>query len=318
MHRSLAVLPLLALLVISPFGAHAACPDPVGGWGMAGSGPGQFHTPEAIVQDPNGRWLVADEGNGRVDIFDPVGNFLGQIGSFGYGPGQLAYPCGIAIGPDHRIYVSENQAHRVSVFDLAGNFTHTIGSEGAGPGQLYFPVAVSFSPAGDLYVADYGNNRIDVFRLDGTYVGDLGSYLLNGPYGVRVAPDGSIWVGEYIDGNRVLKFSSGGTLLAAFFGTPGQNFHAPEQVSFDASGNVYVMDTGNDRVCMFDPSMNFVCAFGSTGSGPENLDVPTDGAFDSSGQIFITDYGNNRIRIWGFQPTPANRMTWGEVKARYR
>src|SRR5262249_31971232 len=156
------------------------------------------------------------------------------------------YPCGIALGLDQLVYVSENQTHRVSVFDLAGNFVRTIGTRGCGPGKLLYPVGVSIDAAGHLYVADYYNNRIDEFLLDGTFITSLAAGVTRGPYGVRVGPDGNLWVGEY-DGNRVLKLSPRGDLLGAWSGAgdPNSQFLAPENVSFDAAGNIYVFDTGN-------------------------------------------------------------------------
>jgi DNA-binding beta-propeller fold protein YncE len=168
-------------------------------------------------------------------------------------------------------------------------------------------------------VADYGNSRIDKFLLDGTPVASLGVGEIYGPYGVRVGPDGNLWVSEYL-GIHVRKLTTEGALLGSWFGAgdPGGQFFSPENMSFDAAGNVYVMDTGNDRVQVFDSNMNFLCRFGSTGTGPDQLDVPTDAAFDATGRMFITDYGNNRIRIWGFEPTPVHRQTWGGLKALYR
>jgi DNA-binding beta-propeller fold protein YncE len=326
MKRHLAVLRILAVLTVSALRADASCLRPEGGWGVPGSGPGQFQLPEALVQDPSGRWLVADEINGRVNVYDHEGNFLAQIASRGTAPGQLYYPCGIALGPDHLVYVSENQTHRVSVFDLEGNFVRTIGMRGYGPGQLYYPVGVSISAAGHLYVADYGNSRIDEFLLDGSFVASLARGVTLGPYGVRVGPDGNLWVSEY-DGDRVLKITPAGELLGAWSGSGDRNgeFSSPENVTFDAAGNIYVFDTGNRRVQVFDPNMNFMCRFGTEGSGAHQFYVPTDGAFDAAGQLFITDYGNNRIRIWrqtgpadlrpAAQRLPARRFPAGDLAA---
>ena len=63
MRRPIATLVLLfafASLDHSHEAAAALCPAPIGGWGTAGTGPGEFNLPEAIVLDPSGRWLVAD------------------------------------------------------------------------------------------------------------------------------------------------------------------------------------------------------------------------------------------------------------------
>jgi DNA-binding beta-propeller fold protein YncE len=268
---------------------------------MPGNGNVQLQLPEALVQDPDGRWLVVDEQRGRVGVVDALGNLIRQIGSPVQAPGQLYYPCGIALGPDHLVYVAENQTHRVSVFGLAGNFVRTIGTSGSG--KLQFPVGVSTDTA-NLYVADYGNHRIAKFLLDGTFVASLTGGVSISPYGVRVGPDGNLWASD-IGGNRVLKMSPTGVALGIWSGAgdPDGQFYAPENVSFDASGNSYMMDTGNNRVQVFDTVMNFICRFGSTGAGLDQFRVPTDAAFDAAGRMFITDYGNHRVSVWGFEAT---------------
>jgi len=52
-------------------------------WGSAGTGPGQFHLPHAIVVDENNILYVADRENGRIEKFDLDGKFLGEIPNLG-------------------------------------------------------------------------------------------------------------------------------------------------------------------------------------------------------------------------------------------
>jgi len=68
-------------------------------WGSAGSGPGQFHLPHAIAYGPDGLLYVADRENGRIQRFDPSGQF---IDSWEYA-GQLV---GLAFTPDRRLYIA--------------------------------------------------------------------------------------------------------------------------------------------------------------------------------------------------------------------
>jgi DNA-binding beta-propeller fold protein YncE len=311
--RFVPVLLLLATLVNPSSTRAAACPGPIGGWGIPGAGPSQFNLPNSLVRDPSGRWLVTDQLNNRVQIFDPTGGYLGQFGTLGSGSGQLFHPCGIAIGFNHLVYVAEHQNHRISVFSLAGGFIRTMGSFGVGPGQLEYPVAVDIDAYGNLYVADSENYRIVRFSPEGNGFASFGVGFR--PYGVRVAPDGTIWVMEY-GGSLIRRYDPDGAPLGTWAGNG--DFYGPEAVTFDRRGNVFVVDTGNDRIQLFDPSLNFVCSFGSTGTGDANLDVPTDLEVDAFGQIVIADYANNRIRVWGLQPTPVARSTWGSLKLRYR
>jgi DNA-binding beta-propeller fold protein YncE len=72
-------------------------------WGTRGSAPGQFDAPHAIAIDPQGRVLVADRPNSRIEIFDQDGEFLAQWKQFGR-------PSGLAIDKNGTLYVTDTQS----------------------------------------------------------------------------------------------------------------------------------------------------------------------------------------------------------------
>ena len=90
----------------------------------------------------------------------------------------------------------------------------------------------------------------------------------------------------------------------AFQGTFGTNgsgdgqFDFPIDVAVDSAGDIYVADSGNDRVQKFDSSGNFLLKFGSLGSGDGQFDSPTGVAVDSAGDIYVSDRDNHRIQIF--------------------
>jgi streptogramin lyase len=67
-------------------------------WGKLGSGPGEFRNAHALAIDSQGRLFVADRGNGRLQIFDFDGKFLGQWRQFGR-------PSGLYIDKNDKMYV---------------------------------------------------------------------------------------------------------------------------------------------------------------------------------------------------------------------
>jgi tripartite motif-containing protein 71 len=75
---------------------------------------------------------------------------------------------------------------------------------------------------------------------------------------------------------------------------PGQ-FNQPHSVATDASGNVYVTDTGNNRVQKFDASGHFTTSWGSFGSADGQFNTPLGIAVDGSGQVLVADNGNARV-----------------------
>jgi DNA-binding beta-propeller fold protein YncE len=85
----------------------------------------------------------------------------------------------------------------------------------------------------------------------------------------------------------------------------------PSGMAIDAQGNLYVVDTMNHRIQIFDSSGNFLTTWGSKGSGDgqfnfiwgdPNHDLPLGGlAFDQQGNLYVADGGNKRIQKFDSQ-----------------
>ena len=72
-------------------------------------------------------------------------------------------------------------------------------------------------------------------------------------------------------------------------------FQSPIGISEDPSGNIYVVDFGNDRVQKFDSNGNFITKWGSTGTGDGQFQSPVGIDVNSKGVIYVTDSGNSRV-----------------------
>jgi DNA-binding beta-propeller fold protein YncE len=134
-------------------------------WGEPGMEPGQFHLPHGIAVDRDGRVLVADRENDRIQIFGPDGEFIGLWT-------DVQRPTQLFIDNDDRIFVSELWWHvgqfsyalgkidqarpgRVSVLDGQGNVLTRWWSEDAcASGSFVAPHGLCVDSRGDLYVAE--------------------------------------------------------------------------------------------------------------------------------------------------------------------
>jgi DNA-binding beta-propeller fold protein YncE len=69
-------------------------------------------------------------------------------------------------------------------------------------------------------------------------------------------------------------------------------------IAVNEQGQVFVTDTGNKRVVVFDSDGNYITKFGSTGLGPGQFDEPVGIAVDEAGQVFVADTWNQRIQVF--------------------
>ena len=225
--------------------------------------------------------------------------------------------------------VSFTKAYGWGVSDGASHFeTCTSGCEagiaGAGAGQLFFSLSdypaaggVATDPSGDVYVADIGIDRIDEFSAAGAFIKAYGWGVSDGASHVETCTS-SCQVGVAGGGAGEFNFID----LTEF---------AAGGVATDPSGDVYVADSGNQRIDEFSAAGAFIkaygwgvldgmshfetctstCKAGLAGSGAGQLDYPTDVATDSSGDVYVVDIYNNRIDEFSAAGAFIKAYGWG-------
>ncbi len=180
--------------------------------------------------------------------------------------------------------------------------------------KLDSPRDIAFAPDGTLYVADSRNNRILHLDQEGNLLQSWGEYgasdyntnvmapagAFNEPWGVAVAPDGSVYVADTWN-NRIQKFTADGQFITMWgqFGAAESLYHfwGPRGVAVDSQGRVFVTDTGNKRVVIFDSEGNDLASFGGAGMGVGQFDEPVGIDVDDQGRVYIADTWNMRIQV---------------------
>jgi DNA-binding beta-propeller fold protein YncE len=211
-----------------------------------------------VAIDSKGRIYAADQGVSAVFIFNPETKAVELIGN-----GKQAHfgaVCGLAIDDNDRLFVTDTALHRVDVFAPG---THQLETAFGGD-VLADPSAIAVDYENRfLYVVDTQNDVVDVFDAD--------SYKL------------------------LRKIGTAGkkhTLTA-----PG-TFSLPSGVAVDGDSNVYVTDTFNNRVQIFDADGGFVGTFGKNGDGPQDFERPKGIAVDHDGHIWVTDAAQDRVKVF--------------------
>jgi len=188
-----------------------------------------------------------------------------------------------------------------------------LGAAGTEPGQFQSPRAVAVAADGSLYVVDSMNDRIQHLSQDGkvlqvwgtradTSQGEAPGGTFNEPWGIAVAPDGSVYVADTWN-YRIQKFTAEGKFVSmwGFFGQAAdapEAFYGPRGVAVDTQGRVYVADTGNKRIVVFGPDGEYITQFGTPGMGLGQLDEPVAVALDAAGNVYVTDTWNQRVQVF--------------------
>jgi streptogramin lyase len=96
------------------------------------------------------------------------------------------------------------------------------------------------------------------------------------------------------------------------FGTDGVQLNGPESVAVDGSGNVWVVDVGNDRVLKFSASGTLLASYGSYGAGAGQFITPWGIAINhTTGNVYVSDQGNFRIDELSSTGTFVKAFGWG-------
>ncbi len=282
--------------------------------GHQGSGEGQFMYPQGIAIDAAGDVWVAEMENGRIQHYSSGGAYLGQWPTGGK-PFDLVFD---AAGD---LFVSDIDGHRVQKFTPAGVLLDQWGSPGTAEAQFDLVTGLDIDTAGNIYVNDFRNYRIQKFTADGDFllmwgwgVEDGSPALQTCTAGCQAGRDGNgngqlyyasdiLSTGRTVlvadrDNNRIQAFDPDGAYLYQLgqYGSGDGEFLQPSGLAFDAAGNLYVVDSSNDRVQVFTPDrLSFTLDDGDSEtftlpSGPYRVSeaLPNDWVLDH----VICDGGN--------------------------
>jgi sugar lactone lactonase YvrE len=270
--------------------------------------------------------FIADSARNKILAYKKNGSFVREFGQFGSGDGDLDTPSGIAISDDN-IYIADTGNSCIKVFSRDGSYIKTIGSFGAGEGKFNKPSDLSVvKPAGKLFICDTGNNLIQEFTLDGEFIRQIGGYgsnpgKFNNPTGI--AADGTRLIVADSVNCRIQEFQVADLTYQRSYGAKGRGtdkLFYPTKCVFDESGKIYVSDTYNHRIQIFDSKTEFSYVYGLNG-GPKNTNYMTPavcpeedinpqaiGWFNFPQGIAIDDFGcfvadtlNHRIQYVEFQ-----------------
>jgi uncharacterized protein (TIGR03437 family) len=253
---------------------------------------------------------------------------------------SLAYPAGLAFDSSGNLYIVDNYASNVRKVDTNGIITTVAGGQGqggfAGDGGpatkalLLNPTGIAVDKSANLYIADRLNQRIRMVTASTGIITTIAGSSTTGwhgdggpaaqatftlPTSLTFDSSGNLYIAD-TNNWSVRRISTSGIITTVAgsgqWGYGGDGDQAtkatmvgPQGVAVDGAGNLYIADSGNQRIRRVDPGgiITTIAGTGTAGFSGDGTAAtgatfsnPVAVAVDASGAIYVADYDNNRIR----------------------
>ena len=223
---------------------------------------------------------------------------------------QLVVPNGIAVDSKGKVYVADSKVRAIFIIDVETGKYEMIknGTEA----RFQWPTGLAMDDSDRLFAADSGMKRVLVFSPDHKVEGVIDRGLM-APAGLAIDNENRLLYVADPEQDQVFVYDADPPFKKIrAIGTPGKghtlttpgDFSKPIGVAVDKEGYLYVTDTWNNRVEVFDADGNFIRAWGKAGDGPGYLARPKGIAIDGDGHVWITDSVQERVQLY----TPEGRL----------
>jgi DNA-binding beta-propeller fold protein YncE len=216
----------------------------------------------------------------------------------------LAKPYGVAVDSAGKIYVADSYVAAVFIFDERTGAVEFI--RNGIDAKFKDIIGLAIDDSDRLFVSDAGLHQVSVFGKDRKLESVFGSAELGRPSGMAIDNENRFLYVADVEKEQIAVFDADTYKFLRVVGGPGKveaddspaTFAKPTNVAVDDDGNLYVSDTLNNRVQIFDADGNFISMFGKPGDGPGFLARPKGIALDGDGHIWIVDALQNRVQIF--------------------
>jgi sugar lactone lactonase YvrE len=249
------------------------------------------------------RYVTSYHGVGDFKIKKPgkwKSLLLGQDDATEKPSDVLIKPYGIAVSNSGIVFVSDTAARRVFAFNPDAKSVTFVGESGVG--KLTKPIGVAVDDDDRVFVADATLNRVFAYAPDGTVSLAMGhDGELKAPSGLAVD---RVHKRIYVADAALHRITCYSTVDGALIRTIGERgvepgrFNFPTNIFVDKIGRLYVTDTMNFRIQMFDPDGKLLQQFGTQGDTGGSLNRPKGVGVDSEGHIYVADSSFNNFQVF--------------------
>jgi sugar lactone lactonase YvrE len=243
------------------------------------------------------------------------------IGQRGLADGRFQKPRAMAISPDDQLFVIDKTA-RVQAFDPDGKFVCGWKTPRWANGK---PTGATFdSPTDTLVVVDTHYFQFLFYSRQGELIEQRTIGGVNGTEPGQFgwvtdfarAPDGTIYLSEYGQYDRIYKYSADGQYIDRLgeHGDQPLQFSRPQSMAVDEQGLLWVADSCNHRIQVIDwreEKARSVRILGGQGAQVGQLQFPYGMTLASEDRLLVSEFGNHRVQCWTRQGKPIS--SWGSA-----
>jgi DNA-binding beta-propeller fold protein YncE len=216
---------------------------------------------------------------------------------------QLAEPYGMAVDSKNNLYVADSKVGAIFIFntetrdlDMIKNKTHA---------HFVRIIGLAMDDGDRLFVSDPGLRHILVFDSAHNATDVITDGVVE-PGNLALDKENRLLYVSDINLDQVLVYDADTLKLKRKIGTTGHNHELttpgdlakPSGLAVDSDGNLYVCDTLNDRIEVFDADGKFLSTYGKNGDGPGYFARPKGIAIDSDGHIWVADGMQDRVQVF--------------------
>lgn len=223
---------------------------------------------------------------------------------------QLVVPNGVAVDSKGRVYIADSKVRSIFIvnpetgaYDMLKNGTHA---------KFQWLTGLAIDDSDRIFAADSGLRRVLIFDANHKAEASIGEGLV-APGGIAIDNENRFLYVTDAEQDLVLVYDADPPYkLIRKLGKPGTKhastatgeFAKPAGVAVDKEGNVFVSDTWNNRIQVFDADGVFIRAFGKAGDGPGYFARPKGLAVDTDGHVWVADAVQDRLQVF----TPEGRL----------
>ncbi|GFE58762.1 hypothetical protein AOG1_26420 [Geobacter sp. AOG1] len=235
---------------------------------------------------------------GPVDVLPEKGN-LARFMEFVTGEDTtkmvLNTPYGVASNGDSIIYATDIAAGVVHRYDLAKRTVVYITQAGEEP--LIRPGGVAVDQDGNVYISDAGSAKVFKFDKNGDFIHELAGQFQR-PAGIAINSRGEKFVVDVL-AHKLKVFDVHDTFIRNFpRDDTREPLNLPSNVAIGRNDDVYVTDSMNFMVKVFDQSGSYKSSIGEIGDAPGSFARPKGVAVDTDDHIYIVDASHGNFQVF--------------------